>query len=72
MVVWLLFAVSIAATFALGAWISDIYARWGTAGLVVGSPLVVLLGGGVAVLVTWRGWWTDLGTWGTLRRVRAS
>lgn len=62
-VVWLLFVVSIAATFALGALISGVYARWGTAGLVVGSPLTVLLAGGVAVLVTWRGWWGDLGAW---------
>ena len=62
-VVWLLFVVSIAATFALGAWLSGIYARWGTPGLVVAGPLAVLVGGGLAALVTWRGWWGDVGTW---------
>lgn len=62
-VVWLLFVVSIAATFALGAWLSGIYARWGVPGLVVAGPLGILLCGGAAILVTWRGWWGDLGSW---------
>lgn len=62
-VIWLLFVVSIAAAFALGAWISGAYARWGMPALVVGGPLAVLLGGGAVALVTWRDWWGEVGSW---------
>jgi hypothetical protein len=62
-VMWLLFVVSIAATFALGAWISGIWARFGTPAMVVGGPAAILLLGGAAVLVTWREWWSEVGHW---------
>jgi hypothetical protein len=60
---WLLFVVSFATTFLLGAWVSATWARWGTLALVVGAPLLILLGGGGAVLVSWQRWWGDVWSW---------
>jgi hypothetical protein len=60
---WLLFVVSLAATFALGALLASIYARWSMAGLVVGGPLAILVFGGIAVLITWQGGWHTFGGW---------
>ncbi|MGY1687576.1 hypothetical protein ACI8AK_18485 [Geodermatophilus sp. SYSU D00867] len=47
----------------LGVAIGVVMKRWGQFGiwgLVIGAMVVF---GGLAVLVSWRGWWGDVGTW---------
>ncbi|SHF56460.1 hypothetical protein [Geodermatophilus nigrescens] len=47
----------------LGVAIGVVMKRWGQYGiwgLVIGAMVVF---GGLAVLVSWRGWWGDVGTW---------
>jgi hypothetical protein len=47
----------------LGVAIGVVMKRWGQFGLwglVIGAMLVF---GGLAVVVSWRGWWGDIGTW---------
>lgn len=60
---WLLATVGFLALFLLGGWLSTIWLRWNTAGLTVATVAAVLVFGGLAVLVTWRGWWHGVGHW---------
>ncbi len=60
---WLVYAVPFAALAALGIFAGVVFKRWGQVGVyaMTLAPVVVLAG--VAVLITWRGWWPAVGSW---------
>jgi hypothetical protein len=60
---WLVYAVPFAALSALGIFTGVVFKRWGQVGVYATTlvPLVAL--SGAAVLVTWMGWWPELGGW---------
>lgn len=60
---WLLFVVTLIAAFALGGLIGSVIGRFQMWTVIVGGPALVLLGGGVAVLLTWQHWWGDMWGW---------
>lgn len=45
----------------LGLAIGSVFKRWGQNGLYVGALLSLVVLGGLSMLVTWRGWWGDIG-----------
>jgi hypothetical protein len=45
--------------------IALLYVRWGTNGIFTFSGAIILLGGLAVALVTWRGFWDEIGGWFT-------
>jgi len=60
---WLLFVVSLIAVFALGALLGALVGRFQMMTVIVGGPATILVGGGLAVLITWKHWWDDIFGW---------
>ncbi|MGH3472554.1 MAG: hypothetical protein ACRDPG_10995 [Nocardioidaceae bacterium] len=61
--IWLILTLPFLATFLLGAWVSTIWLRWKTVGMLVGGVVAVLVLGGLAVLATWLDAWASVGHW---------
>lgn len=59
----LVYAVPLGLLAFVGVWAGGVFKRWGVNGVytLVIAAIVVL--GGLAALVTWRHWWTALGSW---------
>jgi hypothetical protein len=47
----------------LGLGLGVVYKRWGNSGVWGLSLAAVLVLGGLAVLMTWQGWWLPIGSW---------
>jgi hypothetical protein len=47
----------------IGIGIGVVFKRWGASGLWGLTVATLLVLGGLAVLMTWRGWWLPLGSW---------
>ncbi|BCJ68476.1 ABC transporter permease [Polymorphospora rubra] len=47
----------------LGTAVGVVFKRWGTTGLFVLGLFGILVGGALATLVTWQGWWAAIGSW---------
>ena len=60
---WLLFMVSLIASFALGGLAGSVVGRFQMWTVIIGGPALILVGGGLAILVTWRHWWDDIFGW---------
>jgi len=60
---WLLFVVSLIAAFAVGGFFGSVVGRFQMWTVIIGAPAFILVGGGLAVLVTWQGWWHDIWGW---------
>jgi hypothetical protein len=60
----ILFAItSLTASFVLGALIGACWVRWNRLFLLVAGPLLVLVSGGLAILVSAQHWWASVGHW---------
>jgi hypothetical protein len=60
---WLMLVVTFLAAWLVGAALASVWPRWGMVALAVGGPALIILGGGVAALVTWQGWWSSVWSW---------
>jgi hypothetical protein len=65
------FTVPMLAACSIGMGIGVVFKRWGAPGLYGLSLGTLLLGGGLAILVTWRAGWTELWSWLTDRSVES-
>jgi hypothetical protein len=65
------FTVPMLAACFLGMGIGVVFKRWGAPGLYVLTIGTLLLGGALAVLVTWRAGWSELWSWLTDRSVES-
>lgn len=61
--IWLVLTVPFMAVFLLGMWLSTIWLRWKTTGMIAVGVATVLAFGGAAVIVTWAEQWTPVGAW---------
>jgi hypothetical protein len=59
----LVLVLALLAAFALGGALASCWSRWSTLALVAGVPALLAILGGAAIVLTWRGWWHDLGGW---------
>jgi hypothetical protein len=59
----LVLILSLGASFALGTLIAACWVRWGALTLAVGMPALILVGGALIVLITWRHGWDEVGRW---------
>jgi hypothetical protein len=60
---WLVYAVPFAAFAALSVFTGVVFKRWGQAGMYamfIGAAVVLAV---AVVVITWRGWWLDVGGW---------
>jgi len=48
---------------AVGIFIGVVYVRWRGLGVLTLTAVSIVVQGGLAALVTWRGWWGDIGAW---------
>lgn len=60
---WLMLVAAFSASWLLGTALAAVWPRWGMPALVVGGPALIVVGGGLAALTTWRAWWDGVGSW---------
>jgi hypothetical protein len=60
---WLVLVVPFLAFAALGVFTGVVFKRWGQAGAYVMSIAFAVAVTGAALLFTWQGWWSAVGTW---------
>ncbi|MEV0730982.1 ABC transporter permease [Polymorphospora sp. NPDC050346] len=47
----------------LGTAVGVVFKRWGSTGLLLLGLVGILVGGALATLLTWQGWWSAIGSW---------
>jgi hypothetical protein len=60
---WLVFTVPLLAFAALGVFAGVVFKRWGQTGVYVMTIAVAVVLAAATVLITWRGWWPEVGGW---------